>query len=92
MSKPDMTPLYGAAFGFNTHRRIKPVHLATGFFVAVLGKKCAGVLLNNVVAFADGKELTGNYALENLHPELTRLKRIGSSLSPRDLHTLRKHL
>jgi hypothetical protein len=92
MSKPDMTPLYGAAFGFNTHRRIKPVHLATGFFVAVLGRKYRGELLNNVVAFADGKDLTGNYALDNLHSELAQLDKIDKTVTPRDLHTLRKHL
>jgi hypothetical protein len=87
-----MSPLYGAAFGFNTDRRIKPVHFATGFFVALLGRNYKDELLNNVVAFSDGKDLTGNYALENLHPELQRSGKMNASVGKRELHILRKHL
>ncbi len=92
MSKPNMSPLYGAAFGFNTDRRVKPVHFATGFFVALLGNNYRNEILNNVVAFSDGKDLTGNYALENLHPELARSGKIEAGIGERELHTLRKHL
>jgi hypothetical protein len=92
MTKPSMAPLYGAAFGFNTDRRVKPVHFATGFFVSLLGRNYKDELLNNVVAFSDGKDLTGNYALENLHPELLRSGKMDAGISKRDLHTLRKHL
>jgi hypothetical protein len=92
MSKPNMTPLYGAAFGFNTDRRVKPVHFATGFFVALLGRNYRDEILNNVVAFSDGKDLTGNYALDNLHPELVRSGKMASGVSKRELHTLRTHL
>lgn len=92
MSKPNMSPLYGAAFGFNTDRRVKPVHFATGFFVALLGRNYRDEILNNVVAFSDGKDLTGNYALDNLHPELLRSGKMDSVIGKRELHTLRKHL
>ncbi len=92
MSKPNMSPLYGAAFGFNTDRRVKPVHFATGFFVALLGRNYRNEILNNVVAFSDGKDLKGNYALANLHPELVRSGRIEAGIGERELHTLRKHL
>ncbi len=92
MSKPNMSPLYGAAFGFNTDRRVKPVHFATGFFVSLLCRNYPDEILNNVVAFSDGKDLTGNYALDNLHQELVRSGRIASGIGKRELHTLRKHL
>lgn len=92
MSKPNMSPLYGAAFGFNTDRRVKPVHFATGFFVALLGRSYPNEILNNVVAFSDGKDLTGNYALENLHPELARSGKLETGVGERELHSLRKHL
>ena len=92
MSKPNMSPLYGAAFGFNTDRRVKPVHFATGFFVALLGRNYRDEILNNVVAFSDGKDLTGNYALDNLYPELVRSGKMASGIGKRELHTLRKHL
>jgi hypothetical protein len=90
--KPNMAPLYGAAFGFNTDRRVKPVHLATGFFVSLLGRHFRTELLNNVVAFTDGKDHSGNYALDNLHGTLRALERIRSGIGQRELHVLRKHL
>jgi hypothetical protein len=92
MSKPPMSLLYGAAFGFNTDRRVKPVHFATGFFIALLGRSYRNEILNNVVAFSDGKDLTGLYALNNLHPELLRLGKMSNDVTKRDLHILRKHL
>lgn len=91
-AKPSLQPLYGAAFGFNTDRTVKPVHFATGFLVSLLGRQYRNELLNNVVAASDGKELTGNYALENLHPALALASKIGPTVGPRQLHTLRKHL
>lgn len=92
MTKPNMAPLYGAAFGFNTDRRVKPVHFATGFFVSLLEHHYPAEVLNYVVAFSDGKDLSGNYALSNLHPELIRLNKLSSGIGLRELHTLRKHL
>lgn len=92
MSKPNMSTLYGAAFGFNTDRRVKPVHFATGFFVALMGQKSKGELLNNVVAFSDGKEPVGDYTIERLHPKLITLEKLNSKITLNDLHTLRKHL
>jgi hypothetical protein len=90
--KPNIAPLYGAAFGFNTDRRVKPVHFATGFFVSLFGCQYRTELLNNVVAFTDGKDLSGNYALEELHSTLASTGKIGASVGLRELHTLRRHL
>lgn len=90
--KPKMSQLYGAAFGFNTDRLVKPVHLATGFFVALLGRNYRDELLNNVVAFSDGKDPTGNYTLDNLHLKLLRSGKMATGVGKRELHTLRKHL
>ena len=87
-----MAPLYGAAFGFNTDRRVKPVHFATGFFIALLGCNYRNEILNNVVAFSDGTDLAGLYSLNNLHPELIRLGKLSSDVSKQELRALRKHL
>lgn len=91
-AKPNLQRLYGSAFGFNTDRTVKPVHFATGFLVSLLGRQYRNELLNNVVAASDGKELAGNYALENLHPALVGASKIGPMVGLRQLHTLRKHL
>lgn len=90
--KPNMAPLYGAAFGFNTDFRVKPVHLATGFFVSLLGHRHRAELLNNVVAFTDGKEHSGNYGLASLHEALRAAGKIRTNMGRSELHTLRKHL
>lgn len=91
-SKPKMARLFGAAFGFNTDRRVKPVHFATGFFVSLFGRQYRTELLNNVVAFTDGKDLSGNYALTSLHAALASAAKIGTAVGLRELHTLRRHL
>ena len=90
--KPNMAPLYGAAFGFNTDRRVKPVHFATGFFVTLLGRQYRSELLNNVVAFTDGKDHSGNYALPALHETLQAAGKLRPSVGKQELHILRKHL
>jgi hypothetical protein len=90
--KPNMAPLYGAAFGFNTDRRVKPVHFATGFFVSLLGRQYRTELLNNVVAFTDGKDHSGNYALPALHETLCAAGKLRTGIGQRELHLLRKHL
>lgn len=88
----NMQVLYGAAFGFDMARRVKPVHFTTGFFTSVLGKSYEAKLLNYAVAFADGKEMTGNYELEELHPILRDGKQISLNIGLRELHDLRKQL
>lgn len=90
--KPNMGPLYGAAYGFNTDRRVKPVHFATGFFLSLLGKQNRTELLNNVVAFTDGKDHRGAYALPALHEKLKTEGKVGSRITRKEVHTLRKHL
>ncbi|MBI4664261.1 MAG: hypothetical protein HY735_36155 [Verrucomicrobia bacterium] len=90
--KPKMAPLYGAAFGFNTDHRVKPVHFATGFFVSLLRRRYRAELLNNVVAFTDGRDHKGNYALPNLHETLRAAAKVRAGIGQRELHQLRKHL
>jgi len=90
--KPNMAPFYWAAFGFNTDHRVKPVHLATGFFLSLLGRRYPLELLNNVVAFTDGKDHTGYYALPALHEALRAREKLESGVGQSELHTLRKHL
>lgn len=92
MPKPNLGPLYGAAFGFNTDRRVKPVHFATGFFLAVTGKNYKQRDLNYTVALPARKEPEGKYALSALRDHLLEAGTISESLSLRDLHALRIHL
>lgn len=87
-----MTRLYGEAFGFNTDRRVKPVHLATGFFVALLGRQYEQQILNKTVAFSDMKDLDGDYSLPNLHRLLLSEERISSDVDVASLQVLRKHI
>jgi hypothetical protein len=90
--KPKMGPFYGAAFGFNTDRRVKPVHFATGFFVALFGRQYRTKLLNNVVAVNDGKDPVDDYALPALHSLLAADKILADGIDQQALHALRKHL
>jgi hypothetical protein len=92
MTKKDMTALFGSAYGFNTDRRSKPVHFATGFFLAITGQNYEQRSLNKTVAFSDGKELQGDYALQGLHALLSKDGRIESAIDPSRLQVLRKHL
>ena len=91
-TKPSLDAIYGAAFGFITDRTVKPVHFATGFLVSLLGRQYPNELLNQMVAASDGKQQSGSYALENLHPTLAKASKISPSVGPRQLHALRKHL
>src|ERR1700721_2635044 len=90
--KPKMGLLYGAAFGFNTDRRVKPVHFATGFFLSLFGRQYHTKFLNNMVAISDGKDPTNNYALPALHGALTAENKIHQVIDLPALHALRKHL
>jgi hypothetical protein len=92
MNKKDMTALFGSAYGFNTDRRSKPVHFATGFFLALTGQNYQQQVLNKTVAFADGKELQGDYALQNLHTLLVTDGKIDAAIDLIRLQVLRKHL
>ena len=92
MTKKDMTTFFGSAYGFNTDRRSKPVHFATGFFLAITGKNYEQRSLNKTVAFSDGKELQGDYALQGLHALLSKDGKIESAIDPSRLQVLRKHL
>lgn len=92
MNPRSMTRLYGNAFGFNTDRRVKPVHFATGFFVALLGRQYEQQILNKTVAFSQTKTLEGDYSLSNLRNLLLREERISSDIDLSALHALRKQL
>lgn len=92
MPKPTLGPLYGAAFGFNTDRRVKPVHFATGFFLAVTKKNHKQRNLNYTVALPARKEPEGKYALAVLREHLAEEGIISDSFEASDLHLLRTHL
>jgi hypothetical protein len=92
MNPRSMTRMYGNAFGFNTDRRVKPVHLATGFFVALLGRQYEQQILNKTVAFSQTKNLEGDYSLPALHRLLLSEGRISGEVDLGALQILRKHL
>lgn len=87
-----MTRMYGQAYGFNTDRRVKPVHFATGFFVALLGAQYEQQILNKTVAYSDSKTLHGDYELPNLHRLLLSEDRISQEIDLEALQVLRKQL
>lgn len=90
--QPKLSPLYGAAFGFNTDRRVKPVHFASGFFLALTGINYKQKSLNFTVASPSKKEPEGTYKLSLLRDHLIERQSINASLSDSDVHKLRKHL
>lgn len=92
MPSPNLGKLYGAAFGFNTDRRVKPVHFATGFFLAVTGRNYKQRDLNFTIALSARKEPEGKYALAALREHLIEAGRIAGSIEARELHLLRSHL
>lgn len=92
MNPKNMARMYGEAFGFNTDRRVKPVHFATGFFVALLGRQYEQQLLNKAVAYSETKTVEGDYALPNLHNLLLKDDRISSEIDLSSLQVLRKQL
>ena len=93
MPKPKLSPLlYGAAFGFNTDRRIKPAHFASGFLLALTGTNYKQTTLNFTVASPSKKEPEGKYKLDLLKGHLVEQGSINESMADRDIHLLRSHL
>ena len=90
--QPNLSPLYGAAFGFNTDRRVKPVHFASGFLLSLTGLNYPQKTLNYTVASSSKNEPEGNYKLDKLKEHLSEQNSISTSLSESDLHKIRKHL
>jgi len=92
MPKPNLAKLYGAAFGFNTDRRVKPAHFATGFFLALTGKNYKQKSLNYTVALPAKKEPEGKYRLADLEEHLSDEGIVGQGITSRDIHLIRTHL
>jgi hypothetical protein len=90
--QPKLSPLYGAAFGFNTDRRVKPVHFASGFFLALTGINYKQKALNFTVASPSKKEPEGTYKLSLLKDYLLERQSINALMTDSDIHKLRKHL
>jgi hypothetical protein len=92
MPKPNLAKLYGAAFGFNTDRRVKPAHFATGFFLALTGKNYKQRSLNYTIALPAKKEPEGKYRLADLSEHLSSQGMVGQAITPREVHLIRTHL
>lgn len=89
---PKLSPLYGAAFGFNTNRRVKPVHFASGFFLALTGINYKQKSLNFTIASPSKKEPEGTYKLSLLKGHLIERQIINASMTDSDIHKLRRQL
>lgn len=92
MPKPNPAKLYGSAFGFNTHRRVKPAHFATGFFLALTGKNYKQRTLNYTIALPAKKEPEGKYRLSDLADHLSSEGIVGQAIAARGVHLIRTHL
>ena len=85
--------LYSAAFGFNTDRRVKPVHFATGFFLSILGRHSEQRAMNRAVALTAGGKEDDDYSLASVSELLKgEPPRVVASVSAEAIHALRKHL
>jgi hypothetical protein len=67
------------------------VHLATGFSY-LCWKTISDRASYNVVAFTDGKDQSGNYALPALHNTLRAAEKLHTGIGQTELHVLRMHL
>lgn len=87
--------VHGAVLGYQPHR-MKPVHFATSFLLALTGRFFRLEYLNKAsvpkVAPKDSRRIQDDYPSDRLHPLLIDLGRIDSSVDVESFRTLRAHL
>ncbi|HUY91797.1 MAG TPA: hypothetical protein VMV10_23850 [Pirellulales bacterium] len=84
--------IYGCAFGFNTERRIKPIHFASGFFLALTNRYYQLETLNKTVATSSNKEMKEDYATPGLRELLLANGCVCADFSVESVHNMRGHL
>jgi hypothetical protein len=84
--------IYGSAFGFNTERRIKPIHFASGFFLALTNRYYRLETLNKAVATSANKEMKEDYATPGLRDLLAAKGCVRADFSLESIHDVRVHL
>jgi len=91
MSNPTKQQIHGRAFGYEPGR-MKPVHFASGYFLAVTGRWYRLEWLNKAVVTSHKDGLKEDYVLENLLETLRTQQRVGSSIDRIKLQALRQQL
>jgi hypothetical protein len=76
------------AFGYHLDA-IKPVHLANGYFLALIGKYYQLEWLNKLSVVSNKKGLTGEYHTQGLHEALTDKGLLNNSVEKEHLNLLR---
>lgn len=86
--------IYGAALGYQP-MRMKPVHFATGFILALTGRFHRLEMLNKAAvprAAPRAGAVEDQYVAEQLHPVLVAQGRLGPGVDEASLRLLRSHL
>lgn len=87
--------IYGAALGYQP-MRMKPVHFATSFVLALTGRSYRLELLNKAAvpraAPKSGARVVDEYVAENLHPLLLGLGKLAKGVDEASFRLLRSHL
>ena len=86
-----MNNLHLAAFGYQP-LRMKTIHLATGFFLAITGKYFRHQLLNETSVLTSVKGLSDNYKSGEIRKTLTESDKLSSEIDERRLNQIRVQL
>lgn len=89
--RPSKQRIHGKAFGYEPGR-MKPVHFATGYFLAITGRRYRLEWLNktSVISHKDG--LKGDYLPENLLETLRADERVGARIDLMKFEALRQQV
>jgi hypothetical protein len=91
MSKPTKQQIHGAAFGYEPGR-MKPVHFATGYFLAITGRRYRLEWLNKTAVTTHKDGLKDDYLPENLLDILRTDQKVSSRVDLVKLQELRQQI
>lgn len=91
MSKPPKQPIHFEAFGYEPGR-MKPIHFATGFFLAITGNFYRLEFLNKATVTTHKDGLKEQYAADNLLDLLSSENRVSQRIDVAKLNALRSQL
>lgn len=91
MSNPTKQKIHGLAFGYDPGR-MKPVHFATGYFLAVTGRRYRLEWLNKTAVISHKDGLKQDYLPESLLGTLRADQRVSTSIDLPKLEALRQQV
>jgi hypothetical protein len=91
VSRPPKQPIHFAAFGYEPGR-MKPIHLATGYFLAITGRFFRLEWLNKAAVISHKDGLKDDYVTATLLDALRADHRLGDRIDGAKLNTIRGHL